>query len=480
MTLLAAAEYPYPSIFNQFIALQAYRPVQRVVVKPVYRLAEKAMGQRTIAIKNLPKSFYQFQLSSLFSQLSFRCLQLAMAWLILDKSADATTYALVISISTAIEIGSRVVFAWLGDRYDKLAVFRYGTVVNLFALVILSALLFAGVYHILIIAGFIGVIGVTLGIRSPIETSAISQLVQTDQISKAVQVKNVVYSLANVIGPGLAGLLIALDGTSSALMTACALIVLSVLLLANLTTATSNNKPANQDGGAPQSDPDPWWVETFQGIRLVYVVKAELFLAIVAMLINICLFPFFTILIPVLVKETLQLDAWYIGLLDGSFSIGIMLGSVFLVEYTRGKVGRMHSVALGIALLALAMVACATITNLLLVAPIMVAGGIGLMLFNINASVPRLIATPEAFQNRMVAAVGFFSSIINPVGAYFSGALVDSIGIHLTLMVFSAVTFAAAGLVYVSVELTNVLRLPDTKLPGLYANRYPTAFESRS
>lgn len=423
-------------------------------------------------MRDLPKRFYRFQLSSLFSQLSYRCLQLAMAWWILDETADASSYALVISVSTAIEIGSRLIFAWLGDRYDKFAVYRLGCVVNFIALVVLAALHMLGIYHILLVGCFIGVIGVTLGIRSPIAASAISQLVKTDQISQAVQLKNVFYSLASVAGPGLAGLLIAMDGTRSALITGCLLILCSVLIITGLVA-----KDAPAAGRNAENTPAaPWWAETVNGVKLIYGVKAEFALALVAMVINLCLFPFFTILIPVLVKETLKLDAWYIGLLDGSFSAGILLGSAVVVDYVRLRMSKIHAAAIGIVLLATAMIACAFFTNLFLVTPFMFAGGIGLMLFNINVAVPRLIATPEAYKNRMVASVSFFSSIINPVGVYISGMLVDGIGIQQALIAFAAITAASAGLLYLSADLSKVLSLDDAGLDRLYGRMYPKAF----
>lgn len=431
-------------------------------------------------MRSLPKRLYRFQFASLFSQLSYRCLQLAMAWWILDKSADASTYALVISISTAIEICSRLAFAWLGDRYDKFAIYRLGCLANFLAIITLAILNLFDVYHILLVAFFLGVVGISLGIRSPIATSAISQLVEVEQISTAVQLKNVFYSLASVAGPGLAGVLIAIDGTRSALIIGSLLIFCSILLITNL---VASERPDSSQSSAPANQTQPtkklhssWWMKTVGGIKLLYRVKAEFFLALVAMVINLCLFPFFTILIPVLVKETLQLDAWYIGLLDGSFSVGILLGSSIVVALVTRRMGKRHAAALGIVLLALAMIACALVNNLYLVAPVMFLGGLGLMLFNINVSVPRLIATPEAFKNRMVASVLFFSSIANPVGAYFSGVLVDAIGVHATLIGFAAITVASAGLLYISADLWGVLDFDDAKLDNLYGKLYPKAF----
>lgn len=196
-----------------------------------------------------------------------------MAWWILDKSADASTYALVISISTAIEIGSRLVFAWLGDRYDKFAVYRYACLANFLAIITLAALNLLGVYHILLVACFLGVVGISLGIRSPIVTSAISQLVTTEHISSAVQLKNVFYSLASVAGPGIAGVLIAMDGTRSALIIGSLLIFCSILLITGL---VASEGPELSERGTPSTQAKPvekqhrsWWASTVHGIRLI-------------------------------------------------------------------------------------------------------------------------------------------------------------------------------------------------------------------
>ncbi|WP_350600138.1 hypothetical protein [Pseudomonas sp. 65/3-MNA-CIBAN-0223] len=65
----------------------------------------------------------------------------------------------------------------------------------------------------------------------------------------------------------------------------------------------------------------------YSGFKVVYGVKVEFYLALVAMLINFALYPFFTLLIPLYVKDVIQYPVTYIGLLDASFGLGILLGS---------------------------------------------------------------------------------------------------------------------------------------------------------
>lgn len=80
-------------------------------------------------------------------------------------------------------------------------------------------------------------------------------------------------------------------------------------------------------------------------------MKVEFYLALVAMLVNFALFPFFTILLPLYVKTVIQYPVTYLGLLDACFGLGILAGSYKIVGGLTERVPRDLCVAAGFALL---------------------------------------------------------------------------------------------------------------------------------
>ena len=212
------------------------------------------------------------------------------------------------------------------------------------------------------------------------------------------------------------------------------------------------------------------------GFKVVYGVKVEFFLAMIAMLVNFALFPFFTILIPLYVKDVIQYPVTYIGLLDSCFGLGILAGSYKVIGWLGERLPRDLCVSAGCALLGGNLLVVGTVSSSVIVPLAFFCGGIGLMLINIPTSAVRLLATPKDHRNRIFATVSFLSAAASPLGSFAMNGMITTMGVALTITLLGAMVLLLSLLVFLVPDFKTFMRTRDTQLADAYRVRYPSAF----
>ncbi len=214
----------------------------------------------------------------------------------------------------------------------------------------------------------------------------------------------------------------------------------------------------------------------YSGFKVLYAVKVEFYLALIAMLINFALFPFFTILIPLYVKEVIQYPVTYIGLLDSCFGLGILVGSYKIIGWLSNHVPRDMCVSAGFALLGCNLVAVGTLAPSFILPVAFFCGGIGLMLINIPTSTVRLLATLKLHRNRMFATVSFLSAAASPIGSFAMNTFIAYLGVSLTIMLLGILVLLLSLLVFLVPDFKTFMRWQDTQLSDAYREKYPKGF----
>lgn len=214
----------------------------------------------------------------------------------------------------------------------------------------------------------------------------------------------------------------------------------------------------------------------YSGFKVVYAVKVEFYLAVIAMLINFALFPFFTILIPLYVKDVIQYPVTYIGLLDACFGLGILAGSYKIIGWLSERVPRDNCVCAGFALLGCNLVVVGTCSSPFIVPIAFFCGGVGLMLINIPTSTVRLLATPKTHRNRIFATVAFLSAAASPLGSFAMSYLIASLGVALTITLLGGMVVVLSVMVFLVPGFRTFMRTQDTQLNDAYQDKYPEAF----
>ncbi|KAF3996841.1 MFS transporter [Glaciimonas immobilis] len=422
----------------------------------------------------------RFQWSIFLLTVGARCNQLAVAWWALKETGSASLFSIIIACTIGAEVLSKPLLGWTGDRYSKMKIVLFCNVLTMFSAACLLALSFIDYFSITLVTFAMMLLGIAVGIRDPIQSSIIPQLTLLRSIAIAFNRKAVLSSIAMLLGPAIAGLLVSTWGVTIALIIDFALIAIAISMIVNLNIVGASSTIQTQTTQSIEKPlttiTPPWHTLISSGFKVVFRVKIEFYLALLAMMINLVLFPFFTIIVPFYVQETIQLPAWYIGLLDCSFGVGLLLSSKFLPRLLSFIRFRDRLLMTGFGLLGLNLLAIGLAVPYFILPIFFALGGCGLILINVNTAIVRTLATPACFRNRMVATVSFFSSLASPIGSLIVGLAIAHYGVEITSLLTGVITLTLMLGVALVPNIRVFMRMSEDELDGAYGRFYPSAF----
>lgn len=418
----------------------------------------------------LDRRLLKIQFSFLLVVLGGRCNQLAVAWWALQETGSALAFANMIACSIAAEVLARPLLGWLGDKYNKILILKLASLTSVLTALLMVVLSATQLFNPWSVGALMLVGSAVAGVRDPLQSSIIALFASDDQVSLAVRTKSMLSSISNLLGPVIASALIFGFGTTLTFTVDCLAMLGAALLVATVPSRLGASARGEQ---APTSS---GFRMIYSGFKAVYGVKVEFYLALVAMLVNFALFPFFTILLPLYVKTVIQYPVTYLGLLDACFGLGILAGSYKIVGGLTERVPRDLCVAAGFALLGGTMWLAGTLSSMFVVPLAFFCGGVGLMLINIPTSAVRLLATPKQHRNRIFATVSFLSAAASPLGSFAMNGLIAQLGVALTITSLGAMVLGLSLLVFLIPDFRTFMRRPDTQLSDAYLDKYPEAF----
>jgi hypothetical protein len=229
-------------------------------------------------------------------------------------------------------------------------------------------------------------------------------------------------NISGIVGPAIGGLILPLLGVNFvfAINSACfLLVILAVSRWQSMGEASRVPREAFLESLANASR----YIRHTPGVRVV-VVRVSLFALFISMI---------PALLPVVGLKQLNLNAFQLGFLFTSVSIGSVLGAVFVVPTVRAKLSPNKVTILATALLILVyfLMGCIRQPEAFLLA----AGVVGVA-WTVAASelwVAGQIATPEFARGRLTAAYMMASSGSTAIGGIVWGALAAFRSLEFTL-----------------------------------------------
>ncbi|GIG30426.1 MFS transporter [Cellulomonas marina] len=179
--------------------------------------------------------------------------RVAQDWLVLTVLSDES--GLAVGITTALQFGPTLLLsAWAGllaDRLDRrrlLAATQAAQGVLAAGLGVLVLVGHAELWHVYVFAGLLGCVSAVDG---PVRQTFVAELVPEGQLSNAVGLNSASFNAARLIGPGVAGLLIAAIGTGwvfvlNAVTFAATLLALSAMRTSELRPLPSAGRARGQ------------------------------------------------------------------------------------------------------------------------------------------------------------------------------------------------------------------------------------------
>ena len=347
-----------------------------------------------------------------FSTQIARWMQITLlSWLVLEATGSPWQVALVGFFAMVPTLLLGLVGGLLADRADRRLVLLCTQSADLVATVAMTVLLFTEsaeywhAYPIILISG------VGQALDNPTRRSAIHDLVGGSRVTNAIALDAAAFSASRLIGPSLAGALIALADVSGGYVAVDLLYATSVLLIHSLRLPDR----VRLSRGAQTIVRN--LVEGFQYVRGHNTILA---VALITVLMNMLVFSYLQ-MVPVIARDTLGVGPGLTGILMAIDGVGGLIGAV--VVASAGNINYHGRIYFGGSMLALvALLFFALSQWYLLSLTILVILGIGGSGFGTMQSTIVLLSARTDMRGR---AQGVVSLAIGsgPLGALMIGAV---------------------------------------------------------
>jgi MFS family permease len=312
------------------------------------------------------------------------------------------------------------------------------------------------VWHIFLLSSLMGVV---TAFDMPARQSFIAQMAGKEDLMSAIALNSSVFNSARIIGPAIAGILVAFIGEGWCFFangTSYIAVIAGLLMM-----KVSPQIKAEGQGST--------LTQTLEGFRFVRGTAALRNLLLLLGLASIMGMPY-TVLMPVFAHQILGSGAQGLGLLMGATGAGALLGSLRFATRTNVKgMGRQLSIALAGFGLSL-MLFSSSRTLWLSVLLLMPAGFCQMTHLACTNTLLQTIA-PDHLRGRVMAIYSMFLIGMAPFGAFFAGVVAQKWGAPVT--VFLGATGCLLGaLVFLSrlhVFHPQVQRLLWTRTNGEFA-----------
>lgn len=276
--------------------------------------------------------------------------------------------------------------------------------------------------------------GVALAFDAPGRQSLTFQMVGRRELPNAVALNTGLFNGSRIIGPAIAGLIIAVAGTGICfvLNAFSFLAVLAALAIVR----DEELHPVVRDPSARLVD----------GMRtaLRFVLDDPQLRLVFAVVTVVSTVGFnFHVLVPLLAADTLHVGPEGFGLLSASFGLGALVGALTTATFREASWRLFATGSAGFGVLALLL---APVQDPLLAAIVLCAIGISFTLFTANAMALVQLGAPDHLRGRLIGLYLFAFLGLAPVGGLFAGWLVQVGGTSLAFAVAGVTSLAAIGL----------------------------------
>ncbi|MCV0402569.1 MAG: MFS transporter [Chloroflexi bacterium] len=372
--------------------------------------------------------------------------QVSLPWLVLALGGTPIQLGFV----AVLQFGPAMFLAPFGgviaDRVDKRLALVATQIAASGQAFILFVLVATGIVEIPMVLGMAFVLGLINAVDMPVRQSLAADLVPRNLLPNAIALNSMAFNSARVVGPALAGVIIAaVTGvTGSALAGVAINLLLNTVTYAGVLTGLLRmDATAIRRNERPERHP-PVLDSLREGFH--HAVRTPIVLWSLVLLGGIAAFGFnFQILLPLFATEILNLDADGYGALYAAMGVGSLAGSLTLAIMRRRRAIPLM-LGGGLVFAGLLVGIAASTVVWLAAALILLAGFFSMLMINsINATVQANVA--DALRGRVMS---FYTAVFAgsaPLGGLFAGFVAETWGTPAAFLAGAALSAITVGIV---------------------------------
>jgi len=346
----------------------------------------------------------------------------AQSWLVLQLSGSPLKLGLIGTFQFAPVLMFSVVAGAIVDRLPKRRLILATQTLLALQAFTLTALVWTGhvrYWHVAVLALLLGCANV---IDMPTRQAFIVEMVGRGDLVNAVALNSLVFNGARIVGPAVAGLLIARFGVAFAfLLNGLSFVAVLAALLATRTPGDPD--PAGQLG-----------IRAGVSGALAYAARTPpvaftltLIVAVSILVLN------FNVVVPLIAKDVLGEGAHGFGLLMSSLGAGAVLAGIGLTLLRRGRPS-LRFLAVSATVLSAGTASLGLVDHFASAAVLLVALGFCQILFSTGCNTTLQLTTPDALRGRVMGLYALANAGMTPFGSLLVGTMAEHLGVRAACM----------------------------------------------
>jgi MFS family permease len=327
---------------------------------------------------------------------------------------------------------------WAGaviDRMDKRRLLCLTQVAFLLQATLLAAVVTTGVVRPWMVLALAGVFGVVNAFDMPVRHSFVVEMAGREDLGNAIALNSAVFNSARIVGPAVAGVLLATVGEQGCfwLNALSYVAVLASLARMELPKGEFFRRGPSLGTGLAEGVRYAWATLPLRRLLLLLGVTAGIGFQ-------------YQLLLPVYARDILGSGPKVYGLLLTAFGAGALLGALRLTQRPDRPVLRLNLLlGLGACGAGLAVFAWSRVIPLSLAAGAL--AGFGLIVYVGSTNTLLQLATEDRYRGRVMSLYTLMFAGTTPIGAIGAGALAQRWGAPVATSVSGGIMLAGAALV---------------------------------
>jgi len=421
------------------LTVPIYIPLSVVRTECIQNIMPNSTETNISGIKNLlralrSRNYRLFLAGQSVSMVGTWMQQVAMSWLVYRITGSVFLLGVVGFTSQIPTFLFAPVAGVLADRWNRRRLLIITQALAMLQAALLAAVVLSGtvqVWHIIVLSLLLGVVN---AFDIPIRQSFVVEMVyQREDLGNAIALNSSMVNGARLIGPAIAGLLVASvgEGACFVLNSISYLAVLVALAAMRLNPIPQHLKQRRNV-----------FHELREGFAYAYGFGPIRSILLLIALVSLTGMPY-AVLIPVFAKEVLHGGAHTFGFLMTASGCGALAGTVYLASL-KSVVGLGKLIILTTILFAVGIAIFAVSSNIFLSLVSLAVAGFGAMTFAASCNTILQTILEEKMRGRVMSFFTVAFVGIAPFGSFGAGAMADIIGPRNTLLIGAACCLVGA------------------------------------
>ncbi|MEO5718471.1 MAG: MFS transporter [Chthoniobacterales bacterium] len=323
------------------------------------------------------------------------------------------------------------------DRFDKRKILVWTQVVQIALALALGVLIYTGrveIWHIITVAGLLGI---AFAFEHPALSALVPELVKHEEIAAAVALDRGVFHCSRLVGPSVAGIVVAVWGAATAFFANAFTFVALIVALLSLPKRALGSTEEEAQRASGFKD----------GFRYVRADRPSLAMVGMIASMTIFIFPSVSVMMPLYVRDVLFLGPAQLGYLMAASAVGSVIGAIALVSIPRPR--RLAGMVVSAVAVMFAVLLLSRVHGFGLAAVALIVTSFGLsLIFGLSNTIVQERA-PSYLRGRVSAVMGLSFFGLMPLTGLGVTSVADMIGMR-TALFASAIGYGVTALFILS------------------------------